>query len=116
MIFYLWKILEDMVPSITDTAGLPVLVNNFTSRKGRMCSIPSFVRSRGSLQTIKDCSFFVHGAKLFNSMPQKVRDITGCKFETFKTAVDSYLRNIKDEPHLNGYHIRTNGSCTNTPN
>ena len=114
MVFYIWKVLEQFVPSILDSSGFPVLMDNITSRKGRMCSVPSFARTKSSVQTIKDYSFFVHGAKLFNTMPQKVRDITNCKFEVFKTAVDSFLRNVKDEPHLNGYNFRSNGVISNS--
>ena len=47
-------------------------------------------------------------------MPQNVRDITNCKFEVFKTAVDLFLRSVKDEPHLNGYHFRSNGAISNS--
>ena len=114
MIFYVWKILEQLVPSITNNSGFPVLLSTYTSRNGRMCSVPSFVRTKSSVQTIKNFSFFVHGAKLFNIMPLKVRIITDCKFEVFKTAVDIYLSSIPDEPHLNGYHSRSNGAMSNS--
>ena len=114
MVFYIWKILEQFVPSILDSCGFPVLLDNITSRKGRLCSVPGFIRTKSSVQTIKNYSFFVHGAKLFNAMPQNIRDITNCKFEVFKTAVDLYLRSVKDEPHLNGYHFRSNGAISNS--
>ena len=41
---------------------------------------------------------------------KKLRDIANCKFDIFKLAVDRWLQNIPDEPHLQGYHHRTNGS------
>ena len=114
MIFYIWKILESLAPCIMDKHGFPVLMSNCTSRRGRMCTVPGLTRCKNSVQRIKDCSFFVHGAKLFNGLPQEIRDIANCKFDIFKSAVDHWMQNIPDEPHLHGYHHRSNGSISNS--
>ena len=55
---------------------------------------------------VRNCSF--------NALPQKIRDIANCKFDVFKSAVDCWLQNIPDEPHLQGYHHRTNDSTSNS--
>ena len=40
---------------------------------------------------------------LFNSLPREIRNITCCKVEAFKTALDRYLRLVPDEPQIPGY-------------
>ena len=97
-----------------DKHGFPVLMSNCTSRRGRTCTVSGLTRCKYSVQRIKDCSFFVHGAKLFNGLPQEIRDIANCKFDIFKSAVDHWMQNIPDEPHLHGYHHRSNGSISNS--
>ena len=114
MIMYIWKVLENIAPPIIDRSGRYILFNKFNDRLGRSCSVPPLV-NRGSqfIQTMKNNSFFVLGAQLFNILPQSIRDITNCKFEVFKSAVDIFLSSVPDEPHLNGYTNRTNGSVSN---
>ena len=113
MIFYVWKILEGIVPCIQSGSHTDVLQNDFSLRRGRLCSVPAIRRSKSSLQTIRFNSFFVLGAKLFNMLPQSTRLLSNCKFEVFKTSVDNFLSGIPDEPHLTGYHFRTGGSSSN---
>ena len=73
-------------------------------RKGRQCKIPAIVtRSSESIKTLKDASFNVKGPKLFNIIPQVMRNKTGCSVVTFKNSLDKYLMNIPDQPRLPGY-------------
>ena len=51
--------------------------------------------------TIRDQSLSVHGGKLFNSLPQDIRDCKGSK-ETFKVKLDTFLLDIPDNPALLG--------------
>ena len=113
MIFYVWKILENIVPCVHSGNGSDVLQNDFNLRRGRLCTVPAIRRTKSSLQTIRYKSFFVHGAKLFNMLPQSTRNISNCKFKIFKSSVDKFLSTIPDEPHLSGHNFRTGGSLSN---
>ena len=52
---------------------------------------------------MKSKSLTVHGARLFNSIPRYLRDMTNCSKERFKSALDPYLKEIPDEPQIPGY-------------
>ena len=45
----------------------------------------------------------VRGPKLFNVMPQAIRDLTGCTIETFKAKLDKFLWTVADNPLIPGY-------------
>ena len=111
---YVWKVLENIAPPIVDSTGRYLLFNKFNDRLGRSCTVPPLVK-RGTqfIQTMKNNSFLVLGAQLFNILPHNIRNITNCKFELFKSAVDGFLSSVPDEPHLNGYNNRTNGAVSN---
>ena len=57
----------------------------------------------GRLKQIHAASLTIHGVNLFNTLPKSVRDLTGIKVDVFKRALDTYLKNIPDEPLLPGY-------------
>ena len=117
MIFYVWKVLEGAAPSLVKSDGTDLMANNWTLRRGRFCTVDTVsTRLSPVLQTIKRNSFTVHGASLFNVLPKYIRDISGCGFEVFKNAVDTFLMNVPDEPHYNGYssRFRTGGELSNS--
>ena len=39
----------------------------------------------------------------FNTLPRDIRNMTGCKVDTFKRRLDNYLSTIPDEPQVLGY-------------
>ena len=63
-ILYAWKILEGISPN----CGL-VCLNS--ERRGRDIKIPS-IKGKGKISTLREASFQVHGAKLFNSLPKSI--------------------------------------------
>ena len=96
-ILYIWKILEGEVPNcgITKTENI---------RLGRFCEIPTLNKnSKSKVKTLRENSFQTVGPRLFNSLPQKLRNLTRCTIEEFKTNLDEFLANIPDEPNLPGY-------------
>ena len=115
ILFYVWKILEGITPSIIDDNGNELLKNEHSLRRGRLCSVPGVSRKcSSSIQTIKRSCFSVYGANLFNVLPKSIRSISNCDFAKFKNAVDLLLSDVPDEPHLNGYsRYRTGGSPSN---
>ena len=99
-IIYVWKILETVVPNIGSIGLQP----HFTLRNGRYCSVQSMKRGVPAfLQSIRSATLGVHGAQLFNCMPQTVRDKSNCSVDDFKHELDKVLLKIPDEPQIRGY-------------
>ena len=62
------------------------------------CRIPLLQSSTmNRIKTCKDNSFFVKGPKLFNCVPQEIREFEG-KLNTFKQKLDKFLRTVPDQP------------------
>ena len=97
IIIYTWKILEGLVPNLHTK-----ITTHWNDRKGRLCVIPGF-RDRGTIGRIKDNSLPVRGPKLFNSLPQHVRNIMGTSLTVFKSALDKILQQVPDQPGCGGY-------------
>ena len=92
---YVWKILEGIVPN----CGIEVLNSE---RRGREVSIPEL---KGSLKirTLRENSFQVRGARIFNSLPKSLRNLQRTSVDDFKFHLDKYLEKIPDEPSLPNY-------------
>ena len=91
---YVWKILEGLVPNFG-------LESTNSKRRGRSCVVPTVKRTAGQrMQTIRHNSMGVLGPRIFNCLPSKVRDISGCSIDTFKKALDKYLDIVPDEPRV----------------
>ena len=95
-IIYLWKVLEGLVPNVNNK-----ITSTLHARLGRKCVVPRV--PNGKLGKIREASLAVHGAKLFNVLPKPLRNMSGVKLDTFKSALDRYLKAIPDEPTLVGY-------------
>ena len=55
------------------------------------------------IRTLREGSFQVHGPKLFNCMPAKIRNIKKCSVAEFKAKLDVVLSRVPDEPKVSGY-------------
>ena len=94
-IIYMWKILEDLAPN----CGVELATAN--ERLGRKVKIPKLARGgRQAIQTLREQSFQIHGARLFNCLPKKIRNMK-LQQEEFKEALDQYLSQIPDQPRMN---------------
>ena len=94
MIIYVWKILENLAPNF----GIQSRTN---PRTGRFCVVPHVTSTAASrVQTIRFASLSVNGPRLFNAMPQGIRNISECSIEAFKSALDKYIVSIPDEPRV----------------
>ena len=93
-IVYIWKILEGLVPN----CGVECDKEN--ARLGRKVKIPSLSKNgRQAVQTLREASFQINGARLFNCLPKKVREIRIYQDE-FKEALDDYLSTVPDQPRI----------------
>lgn len=93
-ILYVWKIIEGFVPNCG------VEIANVNARLGRKIKIPNLKKNgRMSVQTLREQSFQINGARLFNSIPKKIRNIQFYQDE-FKEALDNYLSSVPDQPRM----------------
>ena len=98
-IIYTWRIIEEQTPNFDST---PVIIY-WNPRRGRLCKVPSISHAATSaIQNIRFSSFPVKGPRLFNMLPQELRNMTGCTMDKFKSALDKYLSKIPDEPLIPG--------------
>ena len=61
---------------------------------------PIVAGSPAAVRRAKEASIRVKGAKLFNSIPQELRDLSGVKVDIFKAGLDAWLGTIADQPTI----------------
>ena len=94
-IIYVWKILEGLAPN----PGLPGCTSS--ERRGRECEVPKLkTSSTEKVKSLREASFQVHGPRLFNMMPQHIRNMTKVGVEDFKDKLDIFLAHIPDQPKI----------------
>ena len=97
---YIWRILEGHVPNFETTP----ISSQWHPRRGRECRVPRVLSTAPShIQKIRYSSLMVMGPRIFNSLPQPIRNLTVCNVETFKARLDKYLASVSDEPSIPGY-------------
>ena len=74
--------------------------------------VPPFAtNSPSAVKKAREASLQVKGARLFNLMPLNLRNMTGVTVEVFKTALDTWLSSIPDQPTTDG---RQRAALTNS--
>ena len=71
-------------------------------RLGRMCALPKLNKTSMKISSLRENSFQVHGPKLFNCLPAKLRNIEKCTVDEFKPQLDLILAQVPDEPKVTG--------------
>ena len=89
----------DNLEGIVPNCGLEVLNSE---RRGREISIPELKGSQ-RVKTLRENSFQVKGARIFNSLPKSLRNLKQISVDEFKFKLDKYLETIPDEPSLPNY-------------
>ena len=93
-ILYIWKVLEGLVPN-------PGVLTSDPGPKGRLVKIPSLCsKSSARVRTLREGSLSVHGARLFNALPQSIRDFRSCDIIQFNEKLDCFLSKIPDHPKI----------------
>ena len=94
-ILYVWKILSNLVPNCG------IIQAPHSDMRGRYALIPRVHGQAAEYKNLKECSFCIEGPKLFNSMPQFIRDFNGSK-ESFKHISTYFYRKfmINQVEHL----------------
>ena len=99
IIIYTWRILEGQDPNLECT---PIL-SQWHQRRGRERKVPQVRGSTSSsVKQARFSSVAIRGPRLFNSLPQAIRNITNCNTHTFKRSFDQFLSSIPDEPFIHG--------------
>ena len=105
-ILNIYKILECIVPN-----GLGI--ESYTNaRRGRFISIPDYrALPNKRVEKLRDSRFSVRAARLFNCLPQHLRDASGLSVPKFKSLLDLWLATVHDQPQSAGYR---NGRGSNS--
>jgi len=99
-IIYLWSIIESHIPNISNnnSGDLIKVQSTLQSRRGR--TIGTKVLSSSRFGSLRFNSLPFAGARLFNALPQSIRNTTGCNKMVFKYKIDLLLAKIPDHPLL----------------
>ena len=96
LIIYVWKVSQLLVSGYT----LPFRHN---PRRGRLVDIPPVANGAPSaVKNAQETSLRVKGAKLFNLLPQELRNLDKVTVDTFKSNLDSWLNQVPDQPTIPG--------------
>ena len=102
LIIYMFKIIMGLVPNIK-VNGLTITWYHHI-RRGRLCKIPGLKRRADvRIQSIRERCFALRGPRLFNSLPQDLREYSGT-VESFKNKLDKFLQKVLDQPVLPHYY------------
>ena len=105
-IIYCWKILENLAPN----CGITEIPNSEETRLGRRLEV-SVPKGTSLTNKLKNQTFQINGAKLYNSMPAKIRNLTTKSTvlahcapgpDEFKAELDQYLALVPDQPRIDG--------------
>ena len=101
-IIYIWKMLENLAPNLNSDSNQ---IRSYTSlRHGRRCVIPPVSTAVSPrVRALRDGSLAVHGSRLFNVLPQHLRNMTNVELPEFKKKLDEFLASVPDEPQCPGY-------------
>ena len=92
--FYIRKILEGYAPK----CGVEVSLEN--ARIGRKYKIPKlFQNDRKAIQTLREQILQTGGARRFNCIPKKIREIEKDQ-DLLKFELDNFLSSIPDQPRV----------------
>ncbi|KAK3884508.1 hypothetical protein Pcinc_011225 [Petrolisthes cinctipes] len=53
--------------------------------------------------------------RMFNSLPQDIRNKTGCSVHNFKKELDKFLKTLPDEPPVQGYTANCRAASNSIP-
>ena len=95
-IIFIWKVLQGLVE------GYPIA--SYTSiRRGRLVEVSKFRSDApSSVRKAREDSLSVHGARLFNLIPQHLRDMKTGSVDHFKLGLDAWLSAVPDQPTVQG--------------
>ena len=106
IILYIWKIINGLVPNFKQEFAIKT---TDSGRRGTICVIPPILKTWKRIQNIKESSIAVHGPRLYNCLPQNLRN-EKLTLNEFKQRLDKFLKTIEDKPSLPHYQQITIGN------
>ena len=100
IVIYVWKIIQGISPNFEGRTRIQT-VNS--ERRGILCLVPSLVRTRQRIMTLRESSFPILGPRLYNCIPPEVRACNG-SLDVFKSKLDNFLQSVPDRPCMPGYY------------
>ena len=103
-ILFIWKVLQGYVEGYSvDIIRSP--------RRGRLLVVSKInSKAPASVRNAREASLSVQGAKLFNLMPQLLRDKSTGTVDSFKHELDSWLQTVPDQPTIPGRQRAANSN------
>ena len=106
MILYIFKIINSKVPN-------PGISFKWSLRRGKVLTYPSVTSKASKAATLLHHSFTRRAPRLFNSLPQSLRNIPAdTTADTIKARLDKFLQTVTDEPRISG-HFPSNSAGSN---
>ena len=102
-IIYVWKILEGLVPNISEHEHRMITGYEHT-RLGRLCKLQNVTKTAPArVKAARYASLGYRGPCLFNTVPAHIRNLTNVPVDKFKKELDKFLSTVPDEPQIPGY-------------
>ena len=95
-IIYTWKVLAGIVPDC-GLVKAPV-----SPRRGCLLMIPPLGKLPGCSRKLKEDGFITRASRLWNSLPQSLRDDRSSDLGEFKFKLDQFLELVPDQPKVSG--------------
>jgi hypothetical protein len=96
MAIFLWKISEGLVKGYTVSF-------TETGRRGRVAVVkPNVSSAPAAVQRAREASLGVKGCRIFNLLPDFIRNTRGGSVDAFKFALDKFLSTVPDQPTIGG--------------
>ena len=93
---FIWKISEGLVK------GYSVSFSQ-SGRRGRVADVkPNVSSAPASVQRAREASLGVKGCRIFNILPDSIRNTRGGSVDAFKFALDKFLATVPDQPTIPG--------------
>ena len=91
IILYVWRILKGLTPNFNQS-NMGGIHTTWSERRGRMCVVPAVSQyAPAAVRRMRYSSFGVIGPRLFNILPQELRNLTSCSLDSFKHQLDKYF-------------------------
>ena len=66
-------------------------------------AIPNaIIAAPAAIRRAREASLGVKGSRLFNLIPDPIRNMKGCTVDQFKASLDTFLATVPDQPTMEG--------------
>ena len=78
-------------------------MSTISPRRGKFIEVPKYkTKAPAAVRQAMEASLSVHGARMFNILPQYIRDCDVESVDQFKHALDDWLSKVPDQPTIPG--------------